>query len=69
MVYGFIYFPCMCLSPRFLEVSSRTSSSPNAGWMELNVEMTTIVVIFDIDVTYCVMQKYLLLRCVVQRGA
>ena len=31
--------------------------------------MTTVFVIFGTDVTYCVMQNYLLLHCVVPQGA
>ena len=37
--------------PLFLEVSSRTSSSPNASQVELNAEMTTHVVMFVLFVS------------------
>ena len=53
----------------FLEVSSRTSSSPNAGWAELNTDGECFSSFFGTDIAYCVMHKYLLLHCMVPRGA
>ena len=50
--------------PLFLEVSSRTSSSPNAGRVELNTDDAWFCVIFGTDVMYSVIHKHLLLRCV-----
>ena len=50
--------------PLFPEASSRTSSSPSAGWVELNTDDAFWRHFFGTDVTYCVSHKYLLLRCV-----
>ena len=55
--------------PLFPEVSSRTSSSPNAGWTELNTDGACFASFFDTDVTYYVSHKYLLLRCVWPRDS
>ena len=54
-------FPPDPLSP---EASSRTSSSPSAGWVELNTDDACFASFSGTDITYCVSHKYLLRRCV-----